>query len=194
MSIVSTVGDAHASPITRGRLKDFPEDPIACMQRLFAEHGDLAALEEEGQRIVFAIGPHFDNICFLTAQMLDGWQNGDILNIHQEVTQHMLRVTSSILFGFDVPELSYSIGQMIDHWVKLNHQTGLGALQGDANLHDGYEQLLDHAVELEAAVRQMIEMRRADCDRSTDVLSLLIRANQQDKQTLSDDELIDAMG
>jgi cytochrome P450 len=136
------------------------------------------------------IGEYFDNVCFLTAGMLDGWRNGDVLNIHQEMTQYMLRVTSSILFGFDVPELSYRIGEMIDVWVQLNHQTGLGALQGDAGLAAGYEQLLEHAEKLEAAIRQMIDLRRKDCEQSTDVLSLLLRAHQQDDRVLNDDELI----
>jgi cytochrome P450 len=251
MSTVRTEGEVSTLPITGGRLMDFPDDPIACMRELHAEHGDLAALEEDGQRIVFAFGSqwnqrvltdeksfisrffslrgsrnsaqrrltsgllsmngvehkanrrmvmepfqkkviasYFDNICSLTSQMLDDWRVGQVRNIHEDMTQYMLRVTSSILFGFDVPELSIRIGEMIDHWVHLNHQTGMGALRTDANLSDGYERLLEHAEELEAAIRQMIDLRRSDCEQSTDVLSLLIRANEQDGGILSDEKLI----
>jgi len=251
MSTVRADDKTAPLPITRGSLMDFPDDPIACMRRLHAKHGNLAALEEDGQRIVFAFGPHwnqrvltdekafvsrffslrgsrnsaqrrltsgllsmngtehkanrrlvmepfqkkviasyFENICSLTSQMLDDWRIGEVRNIHEDMTQYMLRVTSSILFGFDVPELSFHIGEMIDHWVHLNHQTGMGALRSDSNLADGYERLLDHAEELEAAIRQMIDLRRSDCEKSTDVLSLLIRANEHEGGILSDEKLI----
>ena len=40
-------------PIEQGSLLQFPEDPIACMKRLHARFGDLAALEDNGQRLVF---------------------------------------------------------------------------------------------------------------------------------------------
>jgi cytochrome P450 len=251
MSIVRAEDETAALPITRGSLMDFPNDPIGCMRQLHNRHGDLAALEEDGQRIVFAFGPrwnqrvltdekafvsrffslrgsrnsaqrrltsgllsmngaehkanrrlvmepfqkkvlagYFENICSLTSQMLGNWRVGEVRNIHEDMTQYMLRVTSSILFGFDVPELSFRIGEMIDHWVHLNHQTGMGALRSDSGLADGYDRLLEHAEELEAAIRQMIDLRRSDCERSTDVLSLLIRANEHDGGILNEEKLI----
>ena len=48
-------------PITHGRLMDFPDDPIACMRRLHAEHGNICAMEEQGQRIYFVFGPEFNH-------------------------------------------------------------------------------------------------------------------------------------
>ncbi|MEZ6061692.1 MAG: cytochrome P450 [Planctomycetaceae bacterium] len=47
-------------PISRGSLLQFPEDPIACMKRLHARHGDLAVLEDDGQRLVFIFGPEYN--------------------------------------------------------------------------------------------------------------------------------------
>jgi len=52
--------DQAQLPVTRGSLLEFPEDPIACMKRLYAEHGDLAVLEEDGQRLVFVFGPEYN--------------------------------------------------------------------------------------------------------------------------------------
>lgn len=47
-------------PVTHGSLLQFPEDPIACMRQLHGEHGDLAVLQEDGQRIVFVFSPEFN--------------------------------------------------------------------------------------------------------------------------------------
>lgn len=43
-------------PTINGRLRDFSDDPIACMRRLQKEAGNLVALEQDGQQIVVAIG------------------------------------------------------------------------------------------------------------------------------------------
>ena len=44
-------------PVTRGDLMDFPRDPIDCMRRLQQTHGEIAALDDGDQRVVFAFGP-----------------------------------------------------------------------------------------------------------------------------------------
>lgn len=48
-------------PISQGRLLDFPDDPAHCMQRMYREHGDIAMLEDHGQRIVFVFGPKYNH-------------------------------------------------------------------------------------------------------------------------------------
>ena len=58
---VLTHGSEDPLPITRGRLFDFPDDPIACMRKLRARHGNIAALEDQGQRVYFAFGPQFNH-------------------------------------------------------------------------------------------------------------------------------------
>ncbi len=52
--------DQPQLPVTRGSLLQFPEDPLACMKRLHADHGDLAVLEDDGQRLVFIFGPGYN--------------------------------------------------------------------------------------------------------------------------------------
>ena len=44
-------------PVRHASLLDFPADPIRCMRSLHAEFGDLAVLEDQGQRIVFVFSP-----------------------------------------------------------------------------------------------------------------------------------------
>jgi len=175
-------------PVTQGRLLDFPDDPFTCMRQLHQFHGNIAGLEEEGQRLIFVFGPHYnqqvlsdakafhsrffalrgpknsaqrrltcglltmngdehkrhrrmvsepfqkksiekyrDALAALVHQMLEEWKAGQVRNIFRDMTQYMLRVTSSILFGFDLPELAYQIGHIIDRWVGMNQELGMGA-------------------------------------------------------------------
>lgn len=47
-------------PVKTGNLLDFPEDPIACMKELHRELGDVAVLEDQGQRISFVFSPEYN--------------------------------------------------------------------------------------------------------------------------------------
>lgn len=49
-----------AAPVTHTSLLGFPENPIACMRALQRQHGDLAILEEEDQRLVFVFSPELN--------------------------------------------------------------------------------------------------------------------------------------
>lgn len=238
-------------PITPGSLRDFPRDPIACMRRLYRTHGPIAALEEEGQRLVFAFGPRYnqqllsdpqtfhsrffairgprnsaqrrltcgllsmngsehkrhrrlvfgpfqkksievyrDALAGLAEQMLGQWGPGQVRDIFRDMTQFMLRVTSSVLFGFDLPELAYAIGHMTERWVRMNHELGIGALVSDPGITSAYHRLLALAEALEAQILAMITHRRASAAMTNDVLSLLVRAHDETGAALSDAELI----
>jgi cytochrome P450 len=241
----------EALPVRHGSLLDFPHDPIRCMRGLYARHGTLAALEEDGQRLYFAFGPEYnqqiltdletfharffslrgprqsaqrrltatllsmngdehkrhrrlimgpfqkksieryrDRLAFLAEEMVAGWQAGQVRDIFQDMKQYMLRVTSSILFGYDQPELAYEIGRRTEHWVAMNHELGIGAFLSEASLCGSYDKLLAAAAGLEESVRAMIELRRSSLKLGDDVLSLLIRAHDETGTGLSDAELI----
>ncbi len=236
-------------PITRGRLLDFPDDPIACMRKLRAEHGDICALEEQESRLYFGFGPECNHqvltneavyhsrffairgsrnssqrrlssgllsmngeqhkrnrrlvmdaflkkailnyvptIRLLTEAMLDDWRPGTERDITRDMTEFMLRLTSTILFGVDDAELAFRIGRMIDHWVHMNHELGMGAFVADQNIANRYGDLLSFAGELEAEIAGMIRQRKSNPS-GTDALSLMINANDGDGK-ISDEELV----
>ena len=54
-----TLPPRRDGPITYGSLLDFPRNPLACMRQLHATHGPVAALEDEGRRLVFVFSPAF---------------------------------------------------------------------------------------------------------------------------------------
>jgi cytochrome P450 len=243
--------DSKSLPIKQGRLLDFSDNPFTCMRRLYLTHGNIAALEEQGQRLVFVFGPEYnqqvlsdcrtyhsrffairgpknsgqrrltcgilsmngeehkrhrrlvmgpfqrksiegyrDQLTDLVEQMLGEWKLGQVRNIFRDMTQYMLRVTSSILFGFDVPELAYDIGHMIERWVAMNHQLGMGAFISDPGITSAYGRLLELAEALEEKILAMINLRRSMNSQGTDVLSLLIQARDENGAGMTDAELI----
>jgi cytochrome P450 len=228
-------------PVSNGDLLQFPDDPVAYMRDLHRKHGDIACLEDSGQRLFFVFSPEFnkqvlaDNktyhsrffavrggrrsaqrrvtsgllsmnegehkqhrrmiagpfqkmvlptyhgiITDQTNRMLEEWEPGETRDINADMTKYMLRLTSALLFGVDEPDFAVRIGHMIEQWVWMNHETGMGALVADRTFLDRYDELLDMATSLEKDVQEMIALR-SDSDRPPgDVLSLLIKAAQHD--------------
>jgi cytochrome P450 len=135
------------------------------------------------------IATYGESINRLADEMLEGWQVGDQIDIADQMRRYMLRVTSTLLFGFDRPEQAYRIGDMLAHWVAMNHQLGTGALVPDAMFSDKYEELLAYANELEAEIMEMIRHCRNAQRPGRDVLSILVRAHDE-AGGLSDEELV----
>jgi cytochrome P450 len=243
------IADEGRLPVTLGKMIEFAKDPIVAMRSLWAHHGELAAFQEDSQRLHFVFGPtwtkyvlsdsqrfhssffairgprksaqrrvtsglltmngdqhkeqrrfvmgpfqkraiaaYHDHVAGMSQDAIGGWKAGETRDISEDMTHYMLRLTSSILFGLDVPELAYQIGELTDRWVALNHKIGPAALSSSPDLIAGYDDLLKAAEELEAAVLEMIRMRRSG-KLGNDVLSLLIRAHDE-MGNVSDDQLI----
>lgn len=224
-------------PITRGTMADFAHAPLDCLRRLQAEHGDVAAIEDDdGRRVHFVFSPdlnrqvltdskrfhskffamrggkksaqrkvssgllsmngaahktdrrivmepfalksldrYHDDVIAVSDALLADWQPGATRDINADMTAYMLRLTCTILFGLDTPELAYKIGRLTEEWVALNHELGLAAYVPDLGLTARYDELMESAVELEGALEEMIAEKRAN-GFGRDVLSLLIQA------------------
>lgn len=237
-------------PVTRGNLLDFPADPLAVMQTLYRQHGDVAALEQDGLRIHFVFSPEYNHQVLSDAQtyhsrffsvrggknsaqrrlssgllsmngdthkrnrrmvmdaflkkaiqgylptiqkftedMVREWQPGDERDISREMTEFMLRVTSTLLFGMDNVEFAFEIGRMIDEWVHLNHQLGMGAFVSDPQITSRYDELLDMAATLESRIAIMIDRQRNTMSGGQNVLSMILQAHDE-HGSLSQDELL----
>jgi len=240
----------ESPPITCGSLLDFPDDPIACMRRLHAVHGSVAALEQDGQRLHFVFSPELNHevltntqvyhsrffavrgprqspqrrltsgllsvngsdhkrqrrmvmqaflkkaiqsylpmIQQLTEEMLAHWRIGETRDLSRDMTDFMLRLTSSLLFGMDNPELAYQIGRMIDQWVQLNHELGIGVFVSSPEMTLRYQELLNFAGELETEIAGMIQRHRHDGAGGQNVLSMILQAHDEEG-SLSPDELV----
>ena len=124
-----------------------------------------------------AVGIYHESIASLTDEMLDAWQPGGTLDLAQEMTVLMRRVTSSILFGMDQMEIALEIGEMLDPWVEVNHQLSLGAFLPTEDFMPRYEGLLALAERLESRILDLIRVRREAGQLGSDLLSQLIRGH-----------------
>lgn len=50
---------AEHLPVSVGKIEDFARDPVICMRRLWARHGEICALQEDAQRLHFVFGPQY---------------------------------------------------------------------------------------------------------------------------------------
>jgi cytochrome P450 len=136
-----------------------------------------------------AIATYGDLIERMADDMLATWRVGAVCDVAEEMRQYMLRVTSTLLFGLDDPQLAYRLGDMIARWVQLNDEVGVGALVPNERFHHHYEELLAFAERLEAEVLGMIRRRRESSRPGMDVLSILVRTHDEEGG-LSDEELV----
>jgi cytochrome P450 len=238
--MISSEAASSELPIITGRLRDFSEDPIACMRRLQKEAGDLIALEQDGQQIVIAIGAELNRQILTTGDqfhsqffalrgpknsaqrrltsgllsmngqehlqqrrmmkgafekraipgysqmiahhaqdMLSDWEPGQTRDISKDMTGLMLRISSSMLFGMQEPELALEIGGMMERWIKMNQDIGIVALVPDEDFYPQYQEMLTFAEKLEERILAMISSRSSNAASSGhDALSLLLRAKQ----------------
>lgn len=248
-SITGSHRPSRPLPVTQGAIADFARNPVECMRRLRADHGEIAALEEDGQRVYFVFGPRFtkevlsdsnrfhsrffavmggkrsaqrrvtsgllsmngdehrrqrrlvmepfqkrsivgyeDAIVAEAEETIGAWRHGAVRDINADMTRHMLRLTCRILFGLEDQDLAYHVGELTERWVALNHRIGPAAFSPNAMLTAGYDELLQAAEELETAVKEMLQRKRAG-RLGHDVMSLLIRAHD-DEGGITDQQLI----
>lgn len=136
-----------------------------------------------------AIATYRPAVVSLIDEMLGQWKVGEVRDINREMTRYLLKVTSSILFGLEEPKLAYEIGEQIADWVTMLHELGIGALVPHEAFSARYEELLGFAQELESQVMELIRRRRADAQQRADVLSILLRAHDEEGG-LTDEELV----
>ena len=136
-----------------------------------------------------AIATYGDAIHRLTDELLQSWRPGQTIDMEDEMRKFMLRVTSTLLFGFDHPDQAYRLGDMLAEWVGLNHRLGTGALVPHDFFNEHYEDLLQFADRLEAEILELIRERRQNPEAGGDVLSILVRSHDEEGG-LSDEELV----
>ncbi len=118
------------------------------------------------------------------------WRPGEERDIARDMTEFMLRLTSSMLFGMESDEtVAYRIGRMIDHWVNLNHELGMGLFVSSPEITGRYDELLGFAGELELEIAGLIRERRKVGGAGHDVLSMILQAHDE-QGVISDDELV----
>ena len=136
-----------------------------------------------------AVDGYRDAIVELTEQMLESWKIGETRNISRDMRALALEIASTVLFGYARHESNHQLGEMIEKWMSTCFSPGVWFFQW--NLPGmPYRRLLRIAEELEQEIRQMIDRRRREAPDGDDVLSVLIRARDEDNRAMTEEELI----
>ncbi|MCO6457960.1 MAG: cytochrome P450 [Pirellulaceae bacterium] len=132
---------------------------------------------------------YLGDVVGLTSQMLRDWQVGQTRDVHHEMHQLMLRVTSGILFGLDRPDMALDAGLLLDRFLMTDSRVGRPGVARLDNDPAVYDRLLELAEQLEARIQQLIDYRRT-AGMGRDVLSRLLQASQGQSGAVCDSEMI----
>lgn len=136
-----------------------------------------------------AIEMHCDAIVSTTAQMLDGWRCGEGRDVLPDMTRLTVRIAGSTLFSLDDPYLARTTAELINRWFHANASPLARLLRRDV-WGTPYHRLLGLAQRIERQIVKLIEHRRASAAEGHDVLSILLRAHDEDGEMLTDEEVI----
>jgi cytochrome P450 len=139
------------------------------------------------KRVVEAYG---DVLVALTARVLDTWRAGQRRDMFQEMSRLALDVTNTVLFGLDDSDAALLDGTVIDDVLEKSTALGLSGLFPSGSSADAYQELLAAAERSEKQLLETIRRKRSNPAPGRDVLSLLIRAHDEDGTGMTDAELI----
>jgi cytochrome P450 len=131
-----------------------------------------------------AVANYHDLMVNYTADMLDGWQSADQIDLIPQLRQLILRIVSHSLFGLDEVWKNERLGNLIDRFTRM-----INAPQY-LLIPPLKRQLYKLSEQLEGELVALINQKRANETPSNDVLSLLIQAHDEDGTRLTDGELI----
>jgi cytochrome P450 len=130
-----------------------------------------------------------DDMVTLTEQQVAAWQQGQQLDMLQEMRQLTLNIAVKTLIGLAPHEGGGYLGRSFQCWQEYLFST-LTVLLPISLPGLPYYRLLTLAEKLVAEIQYIIERKRARGVDEGDVLSLLLRAHTEDGSRLTDDELI----
>jgi cytochrome P450 len=135
-----------------------------------------------------AVQTYHQDMVSSTLEMLDRWKDGQRIDVSQEMLRVSMRVTALTLFGQENVEDGERVGLVVAKWI--DYVMSLGHLLPYDLPGFGYRRWLDLSEEIETATRQLIASKRATGATDHSLLSMLIRARDEDGSPLSEDELI----
>ena len=125
-------------------------------------------------------------------KFMQGWQNGDTRDIHQDMMRLTLKVVAKLLFDLEVDEESEKIAH------SLNTLVGQGA--GGRMIFPPFlrylpvramNQVRRAARQLDTIAYRIIHERRTNGNMNGDLLSLLMQAHDEDGSRMTDKQLRD---
>jgi len=124
----------------------------------------------------------------LALQMLARWRPGERILVHQEMMQLTLNVVTRTLFGKDVVGVEH-LGEIIHEMLTLFLRPEVIFLPRDwPGLT--FHRLLNMGEQLNAAMREIIERKKTAGASGNDVVSMLLKARDEDGSAFTEQEVI----
>lgn len=134
-----------------------------------------------------------DDMVELAGSRLARWRTGSQVDANREMTELTLDVMMRCLFGLSPGEDAAEVGRLGTSF--LEHMTSPATAMLPLDLPWlPFGRFMRLCERFEERLIEMIEQRRASRDQAQDVLSLLIRAADEDGSRLTDRELLGNMG
>lgn len=136
-----------------------------------------------------AVSSYIPAIVQMTNDFMDGQDSNPILNIVREMAELTARVSTYCLFGMRSSPLAHSFGQLSLRLLGFlsSPWTIAFPINAPGTYYAGF---LETAERLEKNLRQFIRERLREDTSRIDVLSMLVRARDEDDTGLTDDEII----
>ncbi len=128
------------------------------------------------------------------ARATDGWRPGEVRDIHQEMMGVTMNIVAGALFGTDLSADASEIGRTIsDLMEQFSRMLGLAArFQPPAWVPTpANRRLRVSARKVDAVIHGIIDARRRSGSEADDLLSLLIRARDEDGGAMTDTQVRD---
>lgn len=134
-------------------------------------------------------GYHPDTVR-ITEDVLNHWQPGESINLAREMHHLSLRVVRKALYGLDVTPYKEDLVDVIQEWMGLNLHPMVAIFP--LNLPGlPYRRLLNVSEYLEQKILKLIEEKRANPGNDElDVLATLLRAHDEDGNSLTNQDLV----
>ncbi|MDP2316268.1 MAG: cytochrome P450 [Pseudomonadota bacterium] len=193
-----------------GNLLPFLRDPIRFVQQAVRDHGDIVVVNglltndgDDWRRRRKLIQPAFRQeriraysrlVPELADRLVDRWTEGETRDIHADMSGFTLDIVTRALFGRDVSDRAAQVGEALDVWMRRYENPLVFVAPWLDHLPTRFNRRLrrGHA-NLEAVVRQLIAEARAESGQAegTDLLSTLVRLQDEEGRGLTDEELRD---
>ena len=127
-----------------------------------------------------------------TNRLLDTWQSGDVRDIHQEMMRLTVEIAAKTLFGADVTNATTDIDdamQVIIEYFGLRSTNALLFFMPDWVPTASNLRFRQVAKRMQDLISSIVQQRRASEEDTTDLLSMLLQARDEDGQPMSDQQL-----
>ncbi|HEX3351184.1 MAG TPA: cytochrome P450 [Terriglobales bacterium] len=127
-----------------------------------------------------------------TEEMLAGWKDGEVRDVHQEMMRLTMRIVAKVLFSVEVSEDAQKVAAALN--LLMRHTSGFRMIMPPPLRHLPLPALIrvKRAVrELDEIVNRIIRQRRASGEDTGDLLSMLMASQDLDGSAMTDRQLRD---